>query len=66
MPPLSEEEDVAAVAFGPSGRRLLEWVIMTLQLGISTVYVDIVSAAFRAGARAMPPPSARSPPSNRI
>ena len=40
-------EDVAAVAFGPSGRRLLEWVIMTLQLGISTVYVDIVSAAFR-------------------
>ena len=51
--PVMAYEDVAAVAFGPSGRRLLEWVIMTLQLGISTVYVDIVSAAFRAGAPAL-------------
>ena len=37
--PVMAYEDVAAVAVGPSGRRLLEWVIMTLQLGGYANYI---------------------------
>ena len=38
-------EDVACLAFGRHGRKLLEWTILFLQLGVCVVYIGVISTA---------------------